>query len=283
MNGDLADALRAQAKRAAIRFVVVVVLPSIASAAGAVALGVLVLILMLMPVLLIAGVVTLTGQVVTKAVSNAEHGVFHVARCVVTGSCVTSPGPTAPSMDGSAVQLVTGYWLTDETNAVDYYCARTRGRPCVTVAFVQAVMMQESGGIVTASSSAGALGLMQVEPSHFAPGQSPFDPVTNIMVGVSYLDQLDAIFGGNLPLVAAGYNAGPGAVQTWEQEYGTSNWTTLSAQPGVQSYSCSMAVVSADEGICPGGGQTYDYVQYVMAYFNTFSQMAASARAVGVS
>jgi len=268
MTGDLSAALRARAKQAAIRFVVVVVLPSIASAVGTVALGALALLLLLTPVLVVAGVVTLSGEVVTKALGAAEHGVFHLVGCVVSGSCVTSPGPTAPSMDESAVQLVTGYWLTDETNAVDYYCALARGRPCVTVAFVQAVMMQESGGAVTASSSAGAQGLMQVEPSHFALGQDPLDPVTNIMVGVSYLDQLDAIFNGNLPLVAAGYNAGPNAVETWEVEYATSSWSALAAQPDVESYS---------------GGQTFEYVSYVMAYFAVFSHGVGTSSRVGAS
>ena len=111
-------------------------------------------------------------------------------------------------------------------------------------------MLQESGGNPLALSSAGAFGLMQVEPSHFRPGQNPLDPLTNIMVGVGFLDRLDAMFGGNLPLVAAAYNAGPTAVEDWVSMFDVANWPALSAEPEVQAWS---------------EGQTVAYVTFVLA------------------
>lgn len=182
-------------------------------------------------------------------------GVGHVIKGsnAYVGS-VFSQGGT-PSWDQSAVTAVTNTWLHDETRAVNYDCARAHGRPCVSVPFVQAIMMQESHGDPYATSDAGALGLMQVEPSHFTAAENPLEPYRNLLVGVGFLDELDAIFQGNLPLVAAGYNAGAGTPEQWEAEFGTANWTLLATEPVVQTFS---------------GGQTFAYVDYVMQYYAAF-------------
>ncbi|HEX8991214.1 MAG TPA: transglycosylase SLT domain-containing protein, partial [Anaerolineales bacterium] len=51
-----------------------------------------------------------------------------------------------------------------------------------------AVVMQiESCGDPSATSSAGAIGLFQVMPYHFAAGDSPYDPDTNAARGLEYL------------------------------------------------------------------------------------------------
>ena len=52
---------------------------------------------------------------------------------------------------------------------------------------IQAVMMIESGGNAGARSVAGALGLMQVMPFHFQPGEDGMDPRTNVLKGASIL------------------------------------------------------------------------------------------------
>ena len=41
------------------------------------------------------------------------------------------------------------------------------------------------------------------------------DPVYNMKIGSAYLRELLEQFAGAVPLVAAGYNAGPGRVQEW--------------------------------------------------------------------
>lgn len=127
----------------------------------------------------------------------------------------------------------------------------------VTVPFVQAIMRAESGGWALAVSNAGALGLMQVTTGKFqgdlSNGKSPFDPKLNIMRGVEYLDNVYFQVGENLPLTAAGYNAGPGTALQWMAEYHTSRWSAIEAHQAVQSFA---------------RGQTYNYVNLVMRYYN---------------
>lgn len=264
----MAELAKAQLKRRVRMWVLGTVVPFVLAVIGWAVAGFLALMLVLAPVLMALNVVNSAGHVVTKTLTDLANGIGTVG-CVLSGVCDATPGASAPSMDATAVELVTAHWLAQETAAVNYYCARARGRPCVNVAFVQAVMMQESGGDVLAGSSAGALGLMQVEPSHFTAGQNPFDAATNIMVGVGFLDELDAVFGGNLPLVAAGYNAGPGAPEDWIATFHTSNWSVLSLEPEVQSWGANQ------------GTTTEEYVNYVMAYYTQFSLAAASRAAPG--
>lgn len=196
--------------------------------------------------------------VVVLPIADEFSWVVHAASWV--GSVFGSGSSGSPeTVSVSSVTLVTQTWLADETKAVNYYCKRAKSGYCVSVPFVQAIMMQESGGNPTAGSYAGAMGLMQVMPSHFTAAQSPFSPLTNIMAGVGYLDENDALFQGNLPLVAAGYNAGSGIPEDWIQEYQSSNWSVIEQNPAVELYS---------------GGQTYDYVNAVMGYFATFSGLA---------
>ena len=75
---------------------------------------------------------------------------------------------------------------------------------------VHALIRVESNYDPSAVSSKGAMGLMQLIPAtaqRFGV-QNPFDPAQNIQGGVSYLKYLLHLFGGNLPLSLAAYNAG---------------------------------------------------------------------------
>jgi soluble lytic murein transglycosylase-like protein len=79
---------------------------------------------------------------------------------------------------------------------------------------VDAVIQVESGYNARARSPKGALGLMQLIPataSRFGVS-NPFDPADNLRGGVTYLGHLLTLFGGNVPLSLAAYNAGEGAV-----------------------------------------------------------------------
>jgi hypothetical protein len=85
--------------------------------------------------------------------------------------------------------------------------------------WIRAVMRVESGGneyrngqLIT--SSAGAMGLMQVMPETYAElrerhnlSDDPFDPHENIMAGTAYLREMYDIYGS--PGFLAAYNAGP--------------------------------------------------------------------------
>ncbi len=97
-------------------------------------------------------------------------------------------------------------------------------------ALVYAIMRQESRFVARATSRAGARGLMQIMPStaNFVSEGDPFrgktrkrlfEPGLNIALGQKYLDYLlgDEAVGGNLFLLAAAYNGGPGRLAKWQR------------------------------------------------------------------
>lgn len=80
------------------------------------------------------------------------------------------------------------------------------------------VIHVESGGVPSAVSRAGAIGLMQVMPATYARlrlryglGGNPYDPRDNIIAGAAYLREMYDRYGA--PGFLAAYNAGPGR---WE-------------------------------------------------------------------
>lgn len=114
-----------------------------------------------------------------------------------------------PSVDFNSVGLnLTAY--ADEVATA----AATHG---VDEALVRAVMHAESAFDSNALSRAGAQGLMQLIPATAARFgvENAFDPGQNITGGVSYLAWLTKRFDGDLRKVAAGYNAGEGAVDRY--------------------------------------------------------------------
>ncbi len=92
---------------------------------------------------------------------------------------------------------------------------------------VAAVMQIESCGDPFARSRAGALGLFQVMPYHFAAVDDPFDPDTNALRGLDYLGRALERAGDDVRLALAGYNGGISTISLnewfWPQE--TSRYT----------------------------------------------------------
>ncbi|MBS1249943.1 MAG: hypothetical protein MAG431_01532 [Chloroflexi bacterium] len=72
---------------------------------------------------------------------------------------------------------------------------------------VATVMQIESCGDPQATSGAGAMGLFQVMPYHFAAGENGYDPGTNALRGLGYLRQA-LQKGGSVRMAFAGYNGG---------------------------------------------------------------------------
>ena len=87
---------------------------------------------------------------------------------------------------------------------------------------VATVMQIESCGDPLAVSRAGAAGLFQVMPYHFAAGEDPFHPDTNARRGLAYLAAGLEKASGDVSLALAGYNGGHGVIsrapETWPAE-----------------------------------------------------------------
>jgi soluble lytic murein transglycosylase-like protein len=79
---------------------------------------------------------------------------------------------------------------------------------------VATVMQIESCGNPKAVSRAGAQGLFQVMPFHFAKGEDMLDPETNARRGLEYLALSLLKANGDAARALAGYNGGHGVI--WE-------------------------------------------------------------------
>lgn len=73
-------------------------------------------------------------------------------------------------------------------------------------------MQIESCGLSNAHSGAGAMGLFQVMPFHFGPGEDPFDPETNAHRGLNYLQEAYKLADGDVAKTLAGYNGGHSSI-----------------------------------------------------------------------
>ncbi|QIK79810.1 lytic transglycosylase domain-containing protein [Sphingomonas piscis] len=91
---------------------------------------------------------------------------------------------------------------------------------------VNGITRQESSFDRTAVSHAGARGMMQLMPGTaqeqagkmgygYDYGRLTSDPAYNVMLGSAYFQRLLNIWGGNVPLAVASYNAGAGNVRKW--------------------------------------------------------------------
>lgn len=81
---------------------------------------------------------------------------------------------------------------------------------------VAVVMQIESCGDPRALSHAGAKGLFQVMPFHFAFADNPYDPETNALRGLKYLARSLQAANGDPRLALAGYNGGIGVISRYE-------------------------------------------------------------------
>ena len=115
---------------------------------------------------------------------------------------------------GKASSVATVTLDSEKAHRYDAYIRGAAARYQLPESFVRAVIHTESRFNPRAVSHAGAMGLMQLMPStaQFLGVTQPFDPRQNIYGGCKLLRLLANRFNGDMVLVAAGYNAGAGAV-----------------------------------------------------------------------
>jgi len=109
------------------------------------------------------------------------------------------------------------------------------------------VMQIESCGHPRARSSAGAMGLFQVMPFHFAATDSPYDPATNARRGLAYLARSLASAGGDARLALAGYNGGIGVIARGEWSW--SAQTMRYVRYGAPIYADASAGLESSEAL----------------------------------
>jgi len=126
-------------------------------------------------------------------------------------------------------------------------------------ALILGLVRQESEFYTEAVSSSNAIGLMQLLPStakeiarkegmRFSTDKL-YDPDYNMNLGSNYLNRMITKFDGSYVLAVASYNAGPGRVQKWVNQYG---------KPGTNAHE----VVDWIEKI--PYSETRNYVQHVL-------------------
>lgn len=133
-----------------------------------------------------------------------------------------------PAGDAAPASLGGDWAPVDRWNAHVQVAAKQAGVPAN---LLKAIMRLESGGNPNVVSPAGAIGLMQVMPYHFKPGQNPYDPQTNISVAAQLLRSLYDRYGSWEAATKAYFGGTPDA--TGADYYGT---TTTTYWSRVKSY-----------------------------------------------
>lgn len=118
------------------------------------------------------------------------------------------------AVNSRAASSGTVFRMSESMDAIFQEAANTYG---VSVNLLKAVGMAESNFNQYAQSGAGAQGVMQLMPATAAGlgVTDPFDARQNIMGGAKLLSQNLSMYGGNIDLALAAYNAGPGNVAAY--------------------------------------------------------------------
>ncbi len=122
-----------------------------------------------------------------------------IAQLPRTLNIASTPTSIAPFFTPSVT-----YW--------DSFISRWAGQYQLDPNLLATVMQIESCGDSTVSSSAGAQGLFQVMPFHFASDENQLDPDTNAMRGANFLNECLGYADGDAGLAMACYNGGPSVV-----------------------------------------------------------------------
>jgi len=174
-----------------------------------------------LPLSLHAGSISAYRDANGRVVFVNENAPAEDASAVAPVSSAGSAAPQSSSLEakppapGSQKQsIVAGTAPMVPASMWDELIENTANRHQVDPALVRAVVQVESNFDPFAVSSRGAKGLMQLVPAtarRFGV-RNAFDPKANVDGGVRYLKYLMKMFGGDVQLSLAAYNAGENAV-----------------------------------------------------------------------
>jgi len=168
------------------------------AAAGAMAVG-----------MALASVPDADAQIYTR---RNDHGVIEATNVPTErGYQLTYPGK------GTLIHSAAWRLRPNYNGEFDHHIAAASALHGVSTQLVRAVIQVESDFDSLARSSKGAQGLMQLMPdtARQLGVSNSFDPRQNIFAGVRYLRILLDMFGGDVSLATAAYNAGATAVQRY--------------------------------------------------------------------
>jgi transglycosylase-like protein with SLT domain/uncharacterized protein DUF4124 len=168
------------------------------AAAGAMAVG-----------MAFASVPDADAQIYTR---RNDHGVVEATNVPTErGYQLTYPGK------GTLIHSAAWRLRPNYNGEFDHHIAAASALHGVSTQLVRAVIQVESDFDSLARSSKGAQGLMQLMPdtARQLGVSNSFDPRQNIFAGVRYLRILLDMFGGDVSLATAAYNAGATAVQRY--------------------------------------------------------------------
>ena len=144
-------------------------------------------------------------------------GYVNDSSAVATPNHTQSVSETTANFDGMLRTETDKLNQASVTTNLDSIFKEAADKYSVPERLLKAIAYTESGFQANATSSAGAMGIMQLMPSTAsAYGVSdPYDAYQNIMGGAAVLKDLLNMFQGNQSLAIAGYNAGCGNVKKY--------------------------------------------------------------------
>lgn len=138
----------------------------------------------------------------------------HLSILLLSGLLIVGGSP-ATTLAQNATTL-----RANPADPVTVFIAEAAQRFGIPERWIRAVMHAESAGDVRATSSAGAMGLMQLMPDTWTAlrtrhrlGRDPYNPRDNIFAGAAYLREMYDRYGS--PGFLAAYNAGPGRYEAY--------------------------------------------------------------------